>query len=377
MVRFKVTLTENEREQLKAILSKGKHSSLQFRNACILLSSDEGEQGQKASNEQIAQIVQINTKTVERLKQRFVEEGFEACRDRKPYPAVKEMKVDGDLEAHLVAISCSKAPEGYTRWSLRMLADKMIELKYVESISHETIRQVPKKNEIKPWKVKGWVIPPLESSDFVAHMELVLDVYKIAYSEAFPVICMDESPKQLIKESRTALERKPGHDSKEDYEYERCGVANIFMANEPLAGKRYVKVTERKTKTDWAAFIKEIADKHYPLAQKIRLVMDNLATHKPAALYEAFPPEEAKRIWDRFKFIYTPKHGSWLNMAEIELNVLMGQCLNRRIDNIETIKQEVNAWQEDRNNKEATINWQFTNDKARIKLKKLYPTILT
>ncbi len=217
----------------------------------------------------------------------------------------------------------------------------------------------------------------MESSDFVAHMELVLDVYKIAYSEAFPVICMDESPKQLIKESRTAIERKPGHDAKEDYEYERCGVANIFMANEPLAGKRYVKVTERKTKTDWAAFIKEIADKHYPLAQKIRLVMDNLATHKPAALYEAFPPEEAKRIWDRFEFIYTPKHGSWLNMAEIELNVLMGQCLNRRIDNIETIKQEVNAWQQDRNNKEATINWQFTNDKARIKLKKLYPTILT
>ena len=217
----------------------------------------------------------------------------------------------------------------------------------------------------------------MESSNFVAHMELVLDVYKIAYSEAFPVICMDESPKQLIKESRTAIERKPGHDAKEDYEYERCGVANIFMANEPLAGKRYVKVTERKTKTDWAAFIKEIADKHYPLAQKIRLVMDNLATHKPAALYEAFPPEEAKRIWDRFEFIYTPKHGSWLNMAEIELNVLMGQCLNRRIDNIETIKQEVNAWQQDRNNKEATINWQFTNDKARIKLKKLYPTIST
>jgi transposase len=152
MVRFKVTLTENEREQLKAIVSKGKHSSLQFRNACMLLSSDEGEQGQKASNEQIAQILQINTKTVERLKQRFVEEGFEACMDRKPYPAVKEMKVDGDLEAHLVAISCSKAPEGYTRWSLRMLADKMIELKYVESISHETIRQVLKKTKLSHGK---------------------------------------------------------------------------------------------------------------------------------------------------------------------------------------------------------------------------------
>jgi|SRR4028119_1105586 len=156
-----------------------------------------------------------------------------------------------------------------------------------------------------------------------------------------------------------------------------CGVTNIFIANEPLAGKRYIKVTEKKTKTDWAAFVKEIADEHYPLAEKIRLVMDNYGTHSPAALYEAFPPEEAKRIWDRFEFIYTPKHGSWLNMAEIELHVLMGQCLNRRIDNIETMKQEVNAWQEVRNNKEVTINWQFTNDKARIKLKRLYPTIST
>ncbi len=152
MVRFKVTLTENEREQLKAILSKGKHSSLQFRNACILLNSDEGPHGEKVSNEQIAQILHINAKTVERLKQRFVEEGFEACIDRKPYPEVKETKVDGDFEAHLVAISCSKAPEGYGRWSLRMLADKMIELKYAESISHETIRQVLKKTKLSRGK---------------------------------------------------------------------------------------------------------------------------------------------------------------------------------------------------------------------------------
>lgn len=208
-------------------------------------------------------------------------------------------------------------------------------------------------------------------------MEMVLDVYKMPYNKDVPIVCMDESPKQLIKETRVPIERKPGSDAKEDFEYERCGVANIFMVNEPLAGKRYVSVTERKTKKDWAALIKEIADDHYPAASKIRLVMDNLATHKAAALYEAFPPEEAKRIWDRFEFIYTPKHGSWLNMAEIELNVLMGQCLNRRIDNIEVMKNEVKAWVVDRNNKEATINWQFTNDKARIKLKKLYPTIYT
>jgi hypothetical protein len=207
-------------------------------------------------------------------------------------------------------------------------------------------------------------------------MEGVLDVYKLPYNPAMPVVCMDESPKQLIKETRTPIAATPGHVAKEDYEYERCGVANIFMVNEPLAGKRQVRVTNRKTKKDWAVLVKEIADELYPSAQKIRLVMDNLGTHKPAALYEAFAPEEAKRIWDRFEFIYTPKHGSWLNMAEIELNVLMGQCLNRRIDNIETLNREVEAWQNSRNNKKATINWQFTNDKARIKLKRLYPTII-
>ena len=208
-------------------------------------------------------------------------------------------------------------------------------------------------------------------------MELVLDVYKTPYNAAIPVVCMDESPKQLIKQTRLPIERKPGSDTKEDYEYERCGVANIFMANEPLSGKRFVKVTERKTKTDWAHFIKEIADVHYPNAEKIKLVMDNYGTHKPSALYETFAPEEAKRIWDRFEFVYTPKHGSWLNMAEIELHVLMGQCLNRRIDNIETMAKEAKAWQESRNNKEAKIDWQFTNEKARIKLKRLYPIICT
>jgi hypothetical protein len=208
-------------------------------------------------------------------------------------------------------------------------------------------------------------------------MELVLDVYKLPFNKDFPVVCMDESPKQLIKETRTPLARRKGVDAKADYEYERCGVVNIFMANEPLRGKRYVKVTERKTKIDWAIFLKELADKHYPHAKKIKLVMDNLATHKPAALYETFSPQEAKRIWDRFEFIYTPKHGSWLNMAEIELHVLMNQCLNRRIDQIKILKQEVAAWQKERNNKDSKIKWQFTNDKARIKLKKLYPTILS
>lgn len=204
-------------------------------------------------------------------------------------------------------------------------------------------------------------------------MENVLDVYKRPYSKYFPVVCMDESPKQLIAETRVTDKLKDG-TKLIDFEYSRKGVCNIFMANEPLAGKRYVKITERKTKKDWALFIKEIAD-NYQDAKKITLVMDNLNTHKASSFYEAFSPEKAKQLWDRFEFVFTPKHGSWLNMAEIELNVLNGQCLNRRIDNIETIKNEVRAWKEYRNNKNSKINWRFTTQNSRIKLKRLYPSI--
>jgi len=204
-------------------------------------------------------------------------------------------------------------------------------------------------------------------------MENVLDVYKRPYSAEYPVVCMDESPKQLIGETRITNRMKDGCKLM-DYEYSRKGVCNIFIANEPLAGKRIVKVTKRKTKVDWAEFIKDIDD-HYPKAKRITLVMDNLNTHKPGSLYERFSPIEAKRIWDRFEFIFTPKHGSWLNMAEIELNVLNGQCLNRRIDNMETIINEVDAWQNHRNNKNSKINWRFTTKDSRIKLKRLYPSI--
>lgn len=221
------------------------------------------------------------------------------------------------------------------------------------------------------------MIPPQQNSHFVAAMEKVLDVYKRQYNKLFPVVCMDESPKQLIKETRSPIAMKPGQDRKEDFEYERCGVANIFMASEPLNAKRYVEVTERKTKNEWAKFVRGIADVWYRDAEKITLVMDNLATHTAAAFYEVYKPTEAKRILDRFEFVYTPKHGSWLNMAEIELNVLMNQCLNRKIDDIRIIEKEVKAWQKHRNNKESKINWQFTNEKARIKLKRLYPTILS
>jgi hypothetical protein len=221
------------------------------------------------------------------------------------------------------------------------------------------------------------VIPPEKNSEFVANMEFVLDVYKRPYDTDYPVVCMDESPKQLIAEVRSPMPMKPGHEARMDYEYIRNGVVNIFMANEPLKGKRFVEVTEFKTKKDWALFVKGIADKKYLQAKKITLVMDNFKTHAASAFYETFEPAEAKRLWDRFEFVYTPKHGSWLNMAEIELHVLNGQCLNRHISTMKKIKEEVDAWQMNRNNKNSKINWQFNNKEARIKLKKLYPSIHT
>jgi len=218
------------------------------------------------------------------------------------------------------------------------------------------------------------VIPPEGNADFVAAMEEVLDVYRRPYDAAFPVVCMDETPRQLIRETRTPIPRAPGREERYDYEYERCGTCNVFMANEPLAGKRLAKVTERKTKTDWAEFIRDIAE-CYDEAQKITLVMDNLNTHKAGSLYQAFPPEQAKALRDRFDFVYTPKHGSWLNVAEIELNVMISQCLNRRIPTIDEVRSAVSAWQTHRDHLNAKVNWQFTTEKARTKLKRLYPTL--
>ena len=220
------------------------------------------------------------------------------------------------------------------------------------------------------------MIPPDQNGNFVANMEKVLEVYKRPYDSRFPVVCMDESPKQLIGETKTPIVAKPGSPAKYDYEYKRNGVCNIFMASEPLAGKRLVKITEKKTKKDWANFLEDIAAR-YNEAERITLVMDNLNTHTPGALYETFQPAKAKKLWDRFDFVFTPKHGSWLNMAEIELNVLIGQCLSRRIDSIEEVRTEAAAWQLYRDNQKSKVNWQFTADDARVKLARLYPSLET
>ncbi len=204
-------------------------------------------------------------------------------------------------------------------------------------------------------------------------MEEVLGVYTLPHDPQMPLVCLDESSKQLVSETRTPLPMQPGQPLRVDYEYERNGTANMFMLFAPLEGWRHVEVTDRRTAIDYAKILKDLSDIHLPNARKIRLVQDNLNTHSKASLYEAFPAAEAKRLVERFEWYYTPKHGSWLDMAESELAVLSGQCLDRRIPDKETLIREVAAWQASRNKNQTKANWRFTTADARIKLKHLYP----
>lgn len=220
-----------------------------------------------------------------------------------------------------------------------------------------------------------WKIPEGCSGDFVAHMEDVLDVYQRDYNEDLPVICMDESPKQLIGEVRSPLPMRPGSVQKIDDEYERKGVAEILLAIEPLTGKITTEVRERRTKQDWAEFIRSLVDEKYPQAQKIVLVMDNLNTHKVGSLYETFPADEARRIAEHLEIHYTPKHGSWLNVAEIGFSLLKRQCIPERVDNIDELRNAVQLYVEERNSEERKISWQFRSKDARVKLKHLYPLL--
>ena len=215
----------------------------------------------------------------------------------------------------------------------------------------------------------------MQSAEFVYHMEEVLDLYHLPYDPNVPSVCFDESNKQLVTEKRTPVEAMPGQMERHDYEYKRNGVRNLFLFFSPLVSWRHVKVTEQRTHLEWAACMKDLVDVHFPQATRIRVIQDNLNTHNPAFLYEVFEPAEAKRILDKLEFHYTPKHGSWLNMAEIEFSVLLRQCLDRRISDEETLIQEIRSWEERRNEVQATVDWQFTTKDARTKLKKLYPSI--
>jgi transposase len=375
MKKYIVKLSEEEREELQDLIATGHASARKLAHARILLKADSSESGPGWTDQSIAEALEVSIATIERVRERLVEESLAAALTRHRSGTPRLRKLDGEQEAHLIALTCSQPEEGQQRWTLQLLADKLVELHLVESISRETVRQVLHTNELKPWLKEQWCLPPKSSAEFVCQMEEVLDVYTRPYDERYPQVCMDEMSKQLISETRVPLPMQPGQPVCYDAEYERQGTCNLFIANEALTGKRFLQVTERRTKQDWARFIRDLVDVYYPTAEKLVLVMDNLNTHTPAALYEVFEPAEARRLARKLEVHYTPKHGSWLNMAEIELSVLSRQCLDRRIGTLAELEREVAAWQARRNASEVGINWRFTTADARIKLKRLYPSI--
>jgi len=368
--KYIVTLSKSEQEMLKNLTTSGTQRVRKIAHANILLNANTGWQDQE-----ISKALRVSVATIERVRQRFVEKGIEGALTPRRTTRKYQHLLDGAQEAHLIALACGSPPIGFRRWSLRLLANEMVKMEYIDEVSYETIRSVMEGNELKPWLKEEWCIPPEQNAEFVYHMEDVLDVYHRPFDPNRPLVCFDETPVQLISETRQSIPMQTDQVARYDYEYRRQGSANLFMFFAPLHNWRHVKVTEQRTKKDWAWCMHDLVYQHFPNAERCILVEDNLNTHSPAALYEVFEPAKAKRILDRLEFHYTPKHGSWLNMAEIEFSVISRQCLSGYIPNIEILERETSAWEIDRNTKKATVEWRFTTDDARIKLKKLYPVI--
>src|ERR1700704_1628702 len=365
-VRYRITLTQYQRNELGALLSGGKSPARKLKRAQILLAADAG-----VSDEDIALSVGVGGSTIYRTKRRFVEGNLQAALIEEPRPGA-ERKLSGKQEALLVATACSKPPQGRARWTLELLAGELAKLTEHEDLSRETVRRRLAENHLKPWRKDMWCIPKVDG-EYVARMEDVLDLYAEAPDPQRPVVCFDESPTQLIGEVREPIPAKPGQLERYDCEYRRNGTVNLFVFLDAHRPWRRVKVTDRRTNQDFAECMRELVDIDYPDAPIIRVVMDNLSTHSAGALYDAFPAPEARRVLKRLQFHHTPKHASWLNMVEIEIGVLRSQCLDRRIDDKETIITEVSAWEKRRNAEGAQIQWMFTTEKAREKLRKAYP----
>src|SRR5215471_16452677 len=365
-VRYRVTLTQDERNALAALLSGGQQPARKLKRAQILLAADAG-----VSDEDIALSVGVGGSTVYRTKRRFVEGNLEAALSEEPRPGASR-KLSGKEEALLVATACSGPPAGRARWTLELLAGEMVHLAEHPSISRETVRRRLAENQLKPWRQEMWCIPQVDG-EYVARMQDVLDLYAEAPDPKRPVVCFDESPTQLIGEVRQPIPAEPGQIERYDCEYKRNGTANLFIFLDAHRSWRKVKVTDSRAAVDFAACMRELTDLHFPQAERIRVVLDNLSTHTAGALYQASPACEARRVLQRLEFHYVPKHASWLNMVEIEIGVLRGQCLDQRIDNRERLVSEIAAWERQRNASGARIKWMFTTEKARAKMGRAYP----
>jgi transposase len=368
--KFLVRLTEAERDELLKICSKGKQSARKIRKANILLAADKNQ-----LDEEIAQSLNVSFDTIERTRRRFVE-GNLAFALNDCHRSGRPKLFDGIQEAALVALACTTPPNGRRVWTAELLAEHMIHLGVIEAISPESVRLILKKNDLKPWQKQEWCIPQI-NDEYVWRMEEILELYADPFDPKRPVVCFDETPYQLIEESRPSVPMHPGQPLRVDYEYVRKGTANLFMFLQPRGGWRHVKVTKQRKNEDFALCLVELVNNHFPDAERIRLVLDNLNTHSPARVYGILPPEEARKIVRKLDFQYTPKHASWLNMAEIEIAVLNKQCLHDRyIPSLEMLENEVYAWERHRNSMKAEVNWMFALDDARTKMGHLYPKLL-
>jgi transposase len=366
-IRYRVELTDDERDQLHKLLSGGKGSVRKLKRAQILLAADAG-----AGDAEMERTIGASGSTIYRTKRRFVETSLEAALSEEPRPGA-ERKLTGKEEALLIATACSKPPAGCARWTLELLAGEFVTLTEHASLSRETVRRRLAENDLKPWRKDMWCVPEVDA-EYVARMEDVLDLYAEAPDPRRPVVCFDESPTQLIGEVREPIPPKPGQLERFDCEYRRNGTANLFVFLDVHRSWRKVKVTDRRTAEDFAECMRDLSDVHFAEAEKIRVVLDNLSTHSPSALYQTFPAPEARRILRRLEFHHTPKHASWLNMVEIEIGVLRSQCLDRRIASRSRLQAEIKAWERKRNQSGARIQWMFTAEKARAKMAKAYPT---
>jgi transposase len=365
-IRYRVTLSSEERSQLSSLVAGGKAAVRKIKRAQILLAAAAG-----SKDEAIAANVGVGTSTVYRTKQRFVEEGLEPALTEAPRPK-PERKLAAHEEALLVAVACTDPPAGRARWTLQLLAGEMVRLTAHKRISDETIRRRLAEADLKPWQKRMWCIPKLDA-EYVARMEDVLALYAGPSDPKRPVVCFDETPRQLIGEARVPVRAEPGKRARWDYEYVRNGTANVFMFVDVHQPWRHAKVTDRRSCADFAECMRDLVDVHYPQAKQIRVVLDNLSAHSAAALYQTFEPAEARRILSRLEFHFTPKHASWLNMVEIEIGVMVDQCLDRRIADKATLVSEIAAWARRRNAERARIRWMFTIDRARVKMGRAYP----
>jgi hypothetical protein len=390
-LNYTINLTGEEIEKLKAITHKGaRESARTIMHANILLLTNDGLGEKKKGVRETAELFDVSPNTVNNVRKLYVTSGLEAALTRKTRLTPPHIsKITGDFEAKVLATALGPAPEGRARWTLRLLAEHCTENKYIVSISHNTIGDMLNTNQVKPHLSRYWCTPKERDAEFVLNMEDVLGIYQREYNPRIPVICMDEKPIQLLDEIRERVSAKPistdpetgltkpGKVERIDSEYVRCGTASIFMFTEPLGGWRHTVALKSRKKGDFALLMREISERYYPDVDRIICVADNLNIHTKAAFYEAFEPSIAYALAQKFEFHYTPKHGSWLNIAESELSSLSIQCLGtRRIKVIDELNESLSVWEVDRNRRQKGVNWQFTAEDARIKLKRLYPTPL-